>query len=187
MADPSTNAYLTIASDAKRTPQTDPVIAYLDSKFAMLGIRAIVTSILRTPEQQLKIIRDYCIKRGVTTEYKEILQNRFFTDTIKLGSSYEDVYFWQPAWSKLLNIGVIINPPLAAKCLYDYVSRGVNKKGTTISASTHFFGKAFDIGGGPKGVEEKLKVIKTSTDDPASGIKSFLVERENNAIHINVR
>ncbi len=185
--DVSTNCFLTLAPGVVRTPETDKVIFSLDSRLAMRGLKARVTSIKRTPEDQLRIIRDYCVKRGVANEFPEILYTRPVTGRDERPGYSTPIFYWQEAWSRLLSIGIIISPPLAAICLFDYFGKdGVNRKGKAIPPSPHFFGKAFDIGGGPNGIGDELSFIKAAASDPAVGIKKYTVERENNAIHIDV-
>jgi hypothetical protein len=185
--DLSRNRFLTLAPGVIQTPETDPVIYALDSRFAMRGVKARVTSIKRTPEDQLRIIRDYCVKKGVVNEFPEILFDRPVTGRDEVTGFLEPIYYWQRAWSRLLNIGVIINPPMGAKCLFDYINKeGVNKIGQIILPSPHFFGKSFDIGGGPNGIGDELDIVKMAAADPKVGIKKYVIERENNAIHIDV-
>jgi len=95
------------------------------------------------------------------------------------------VYGWQLGWSKLLNIGVIVNPPYPAKVLLDYYRRGSkeNRKGTVIGVSPHFKGTAFDIRGG-KNLQEKSDVIKNSMGKVA-GLKGYLIEPKNNCVHVD--
>jgi hypothetical protein len=86
---------------------------------------------------------------------------------------------------------VIINPPLGAVCLFDYYKNGVNKKGLVIPPSAHFYGKAFDIGGGggtdPTPADELEVVSRAMGYDSTLGIKDFLLERANNCLHVNCR
>ncbi|MEM5810623.1 MAG: hypothetical protein QXP66_01835 [Candidatus Aenigmatarchaeota archaeon] len=181
--DPSENRFLIITKECIRTSITDPVIAKLDKYFARYNHKAFVTSILRTPSKQLEIIREYVILKGLDKEYPEILSCKVEDKTS------DDLYVWQKAWSKLLNIGVIINPPIAARCLYDYWRGGVNKKGELIPPSPHFFGNCFDIGGGGgknSSISDELSIITTAmNEDKKIGIRNIVLERENNCLHIN--
>ena len=90
-----------------------------------------------------------------------------------------DRYIWQMAWSNLLNLGVIINPPLPAVALMDYWRGGLNKKGMLIGVSPHTKGKSFDLSGTDSlAIVQSLKLKEK--------IKGYLLERENNCIHVDI-
>jgi len=95
------------------------------------------------------------------------------------------LYVWQMAWSNLLNVGVIINPPYPAKVLMDYIRNGVNRKGATINQTPHASGIAFNIGGGANGITDEAIPVKDAADSKMPGLLNYLLERENNAIHCN--
>ena len=97
-------------------------------------------------------------------------------------------YSWQLAWSNLLNVGVIINPPVKAICLMNYIRKGVNKKGQYINQTPHSSGTAFNIGGGSNGIMDELTVLNDALKEKKiPGLKSFLAERENNALHVDCK
>ena len=127
------NKWLVVLDSVRLTDTIDPVIAALDIHFKEVGLKAFVTSGLRTSKDQLRIIQKYLIRKGLDKKYPECVNctevsMRFIWET-------KDVYEWQPGWSALLNAGVIVNPPLPAECLMDYYSGGVNKKGSIIGSS----------------------------------------------------
>ena len=62
--DPIKNKFLTFNKGVSRTAKTDVVIAKLEKYFAEKKHYAKITSIYRSPEQQLQVIKDY-IKNGV--------------------------------------------------------------------------------------------------------------------------
>ena len=161
------------------TEAIDPVIAALDPFFE--GRHAYVTSGLRSKENQLELIRQYAKLKGVAKEFPAVLTATLDAKTFFEGHA---VFAWQPAWSRLLERGVIINPPIAASPLFDYMRGGVNKKGVIIMPSPHMRGTAFDIGGGSDGVEDE-RVILALAIGHVPGLSRVLVERENNAIHID--
>lgn len=173
------NKWLIVRPGVILTETIDPVIAGLDPYFE--GRHAYVTSGLRTKEHQLDIIKQYAKLKGVAKEFPAVV-----TATLDAKTFYREkaVYAWQPAWSRLLERGVIINPPVAASPLFDYIRNGVNRKGVIIMPSPHMRGTAFDIGGGVDGVEDERLIIALAIGKVA-GLASVLVERENNAIHVN--
>jgi hypothetical protein len=132
----------------------------------------VVTSGVRTPEDSLRIIRTYLKKKDLARFYPEAM-------TCGINDKDEDLYVWQTAWSHLLSLKVIINPPLPAKCLMDYYRNGKNRKGQTIGQSPHTRGTAIDL----SGIDSEV-IVKRLVEDGM--IRSYLVERENNCIHIDV-
>ena len=168
-------------SGVRLTPIIEPVIIALDKYFEEANLKASVTSGERTSGDQLRIIRNYAEKYGVSKEFPEIL-------TCGVLDRDEDKLFkWQKAWSRLLNIDIIVNPPLPAVCLFDYIRNGVNKKGQQIGASPHYYGKAFDIGGGfDHDPTNELEVIKKAMGK-VKGLKGYLLERKQNCLHIDAQ
>jgi hypothetical protein len=132
-----------------------------------------VTSGVRTPEDSLRIIRTYLKKKDLARIYPEAM-------TCEMDDLNPDkTYVWQKAWSHLLNLGVIINPPKPAVCLMDYYRNGVNKKGQIIQQSPHTRGTAIDLSGTDSEV-----IVKRLVED--NMIRGYLVERENNCIHCDL-
>lgn len=185
---PENNKFLRLKPGVVRTLSTDIVIVKLDPYFEEKNQTAYVTSIRRLPEDQLRIIQSYARQYGVDKEFPEVINCEVNS---KIIVNTKEVYKWQRAWSRLLNKGVIINPPIAAECLFDYYKNGVNKKGEIIQPSTHFYETAFDIGGmggEDKTPNDELEIISGAmAQDPNLGITSFLLERNNNCLHINVK
>lgn len=167
-----TNRYLKVPTSIILNEKLDNVLYDIDCDFR--DHPETVTSAVRTPEDQLRIIRKYLVSKGLDQKYPEAM-------TAKITDRYEgqDEFVWQKAWSALLNIGVIINPPLAAVVLMDYVRGGVNKKGQLIGMSPHTRGTAFDLSG-----TDSLRIVQGLKLRGA--IKSYLIERENNCIHCDI-
>jgi hypothetical protein len=138
------------------------------------GRKEIVTSGVRGPEDQLRIIRNYLRSKGLVSKYTEAM-------SCGLNDKYPDSeeYVWQKGWSALLNAGVIINPPFPAVVLMDYFRNGVNKKGQLIGQSPHTRGTAFDLAG-----LDSLDIVKKLVDDKK--VRGYLLERENNCIHVDI-
>lgn len=175
------NQFLRVKPSVRLSPQMIPVILGLEKYFQEAGVVAWVTSGIRNSMDQLNTIVKYCKKYHVDNEFPEVL-TCLPTDKRKDGK-----YVWQPAWSRLLNIGVIINPPFPAVCLFDYYSDGKNKKGRLIGHSPHYYGNGVDIGGGvDHDISNELPPVQRALADKLPGLKSYLVERKNNCIHLNV-
>lgn len=178
----SDNKFLIVKVGVRLTVDIIPVIIALDQYFEEANLKAYVTSGERNSQDQLDIIRLYCKRYAVDKEFPEI-KNCNVSDKIDFGGV--KIFAWQRAWSRLLNIGVIVNPPLPAICLFDYIRNGVNKKGTEIGYSPHWYGKAFDIGGGLDHdiTNEQIVIEKAFQEKKIPGFKGFLPERKNNALH----
>jgi hypothetical protein len=175
------NKFLIVRSGVKLTPIIEPVICALDKYFEAINKKALVTSGERNPADQLQIIRGYLLNKGLKDQFHEAFSKG--VDDKVVTETYGEIYTWQLGWSKLLNIGVIINPPKQAACLLDYLRNGVNKKGLIINGSPHFRGTAFDIGGNDNGISDELPAIQKALADKLPGLVGHLPERENNAIH----
>lgn len=184
MVDPVQNKFLILKNGVVRTAQTDPVIVRLDAYFGERNHRAWVTSILRDPAAQLRLIQDYCRQRNI--KYTQI---HWATVQSRMDFQGREVYQWQPAWSALLSLGLIVSPPLDAECLMDYWREGINKKGRMIPASRHQLGTEFDIGGrggSDATVADEVAIVQEARRrDPAIGIRAYTIERMNNCLHIS--
>lgn len=135
-----------------------------------------VTSAVRSADDQIRIIRKYLVKKGLNKTYPTAMVC-YIDEKDAQGN-----YLWQMAWSNLLNIGVIINPPRAAVVLMDYIRGGGNKKGQTIKPSPHMRGDetaCFDLSGlSGLAIATRLKEEQK--------IRNYLPERENNCLHIDI-
>lgn len=184
---PENNEYLTFADGVVRSVSTDKVIAKLEPFFAKRNHRAKVTSVIRTPEDQLRIINKYALDNNL--HYENPLH--YGNPNVKVTEDSQEIYAWQITWSRLLNIGILINPPLRAKVLFDYWRNGINKKGRLINPSAHSTGKVFDIGGSGGrdfSVSDEVEILSEAlVQDPALGILRFIIERKNNALHVVVK
>lgn len=174
------NKFLIVKKNVILTPHIIPVIVALDPEFEAANLIAYVTSGLRGPKDQLRIIRNELNERNLSQYY----QDAFEDIGKKIQFEGEEVYAWQPGWSKLLSVGFIVNPPYPAKVLMDYYRPGSseNRKGKIIGATPHAYGTAFDVGGGPDGVTNEAQVIEKAKSK-IPGLKGYLIERNNNAIH----
>lgn len=165
--------WLSIAEGVQLTAPIEAVINKLEGYFEIQNLRAVVTSGLRTREDQLRIIVEAAQKRGMSPTFGQLDYDKKFDN---------GRYVWQEVWSELLRQGFIVNPPHPAECLFDYIRGNENRKGRVIGMSPHYFGRAFDIGG--TAAENVIKYALTH--NPDIGIRGFLVERANNAVHVDV-
>ena len=181
------NKFLKLRDGVVLTPATEVVIIALDKYFEQANCIAWVTSVLRTAQDQLRIIRNELVRRKLDVKYPDAI-SKGVNDKVTIGG--KEYYAWQYGWSALLNVGFIVNPPIAAICLMDYISGGVNKKGKLINTSPHIAGLAFNVGGGADGISgsvaNELAIIQKALDNKLKGLKSILAERNNNAVHCNV-
>ena len=138
------------------------------------------TSGLRTAQDQTRIIDNYATSRGIY--YPEFVVNDV-DGTFLCDEFGKIIHTWQRTWSKLLELKVIINPPSDAECLYPYWKDGVNRQGSIIRATVHKYGKAVDLW-----AESLDTIVKNLENAKKNGVKfnNYLVERENDAVHVNV-
>ncbi len=178
------NKWLTVGvkSGVRLTPIIEPVIIALDPFFEKANLKASVTSGERTSGDQLTIIRKYATAYGVAKEFPEVLTCGVL-DKIEVDG--KKIFAWQQAWSKLLNTNIIVNPPVPAACLFDYIRNGVNKKGQVINHSPHYYGKAFDIGGGIDHDPSNELTVIIAALGKVKGLKGYLLERKQNCLHVD--
>lgn len=176
------NNFLLIKTGVIITEHIQPVIEALDPFFEEANLIAWVTSGLRRPEDQLRIIRNELNRRQLSHEY----QDTFEDIGKKVDHEGKEVYSWQLGWSKLLSVGFIVNPPYPAEVLMDYYRPGSteNRKGKTIGDSPHTRGTAFDISGGKDGVTNEAQVIERAIGK-VKGLKGYLLERNQNCVHVD--
>jgi hypothetical protein len=176
------NQALIVLPGVNLTESIDRVVAELDPFFIRAERNAFVTSGLRDAEDQVHLIQSLGHRYNLLEEHPEArISDLRAKMTWRDGTS---VYTWQPLWSNLLKEGIIVNPPLPAICLFDsFRDDGSNRRGKLIQATPHRLGKAFDIGGGAIGPQAVLEVVAGAK---LPSIKSWLVERKNNALHVDV-
>jgi len=180
------NNWLRIRTGTILTPVMQQVIDAFEPHFRDSQHIAYVTSGKRSPEDQLNIIKKYAHLNSVDIEFPNIM-------TAKLNEQITFVhqmrYSWQPAWSRLLQNGIMINPPLDATNLfaYEHPIKGHIMIGTMIKASEHFCTgdvHPFDVGGSTNSIRDELVIVKEIFDE--GKIKEFigyLAEHGNNSIH----
>ena len=167
----------------------DSVIVKLDKHFEKFNSVRYVTSGIRTPVDQLGVIIQYAKVYDIPVN--------FVKEDVNVKVSSSDNYIWQDVWSKLRQKGLIINPPYLASCLYDHTKNGqLIKAGTIIPATPNTRGDCFDMSGWrgnqteneAKSVDDEAKIIQVAMDlDSDIGIVSYVIERANNCLHINIK
>jgi hypothetical protein len=167
---------LSFLKNVIRTPETDKVIEKLDNYFVKAGLKRYITSVKRSPLDQIGIIEGYAKQKGLM-HITESMEGEYPFE----GSQYPK---WQVMWSQLLSKGLLINPPYPAKVLTDYYKNGVNQKGVMKNPSGHFTGKCFDIGGSDN-VQKTYDIVNQAKND-GIGIVLVILERENNCVHSQV-
>jgi len=177
--------WLSYAENVMPSDAIDRTAILIDPFFE--GEPSWITSGFRTGDKQLSIIVEKIAHHGIANQFPEYMENlgKPYTDGVKVDEKY--YYWWQRAWSKLLNLGDIVNPPVPAECLFSYIRPGSkeDKKGQIIPTSRHQQGLAFDIGGG-NNLSEKVKRVMHANQSGNCYIKSYLAERLNNCVHVDV-
>lgn len=149
-----------------------------------------ITSGLRTTQEQLAIILKKVAQFGIDSEFPEFVEGvrnqSPINMTVHIHEIERDLYWWQRAWSKLLNIGYVVNPPYEAEVMFDYYRPGndVNRKGEVIMISNHSRGHSFDIGGGNNLLKKSKRVLE-AVNSGECFIKNWLHEARNNSVHID--
>ena len=179
---------LTLRAGVHLTPSISRTLELMDKYFD--GEPSVITSGLRTQQDQISIIMQKLIRHKKDVEFKEFVwgveQRSHPADTVHVDELDRDLFWWQRAWSRLLNMGDIVNPPLPAEVLFDYYRPGStnNKKGEIIQISPHQRGLAFDIGGGDD-LLGKSKCVVKAVESRECFISNFLIEKINNAVHVD--
>ncbi len=174
------NKFLIVQAHVVLTPIIEPVIVSLDAYFEKANLKALVTSGLRDAQRQLETIKGFLTRKGLAEKYKEAMAS-------EVNDFDGKHYQWQEGWSALLNMGVIINPPLAATCLMHTTYDSRDRFGKVINQTPHARGTAFDIGGGSDGINLEAEVMALALKDRLPGLLGFLKEHANNAVHCDCR
>jgi peptidoglycan hydrolase-like protein with peptidoglycan-binding domain len=156
--------FITIRSGVRLMPEVARVVRELDGEFRAASLRVVLTSGFRTPEDQLRIIREQAIRRGLHEKYPQIQ-----TATV------DNVESWLDAWDELLHrAGYIVNPPR------DVRSRITGK---FYRPSPHTRGEAFDLSGAEL---SRIADVVRNYCRRGGSISQILIEPKNNAVHIGV-
>ena len=187
------NQWLKVKPGVVLTPIIEPVIVGLDRKFSEKSKVAWITSGMRDPAGQVKVIVDLALSHVLGNEF-DFLGSMTLETTIEFEG--ETVPAWQVVWSRLLNLGVIVNPPATAKTLMDYnrvdEASGhlvlYKPPGYEIGASEHFQGTCADVGGGENGISDELEIVQAAiVAKDVPGLVNCVIERKNNCVHFKCR
>lgn len=183
--------WLVINDNVELTPAIEKSILAVRPHFALHQHKAYVTSGLRSPERQVfDAIYSNSIRAKLDMVYPEFrtgLSGHWLIDK-KVSTPEGQLFWWQRTWSKLLNCGYIVNPPIDAVCLYhSFRDNGTDRKGVVIHASPHSGGRAYDIGGGSdRKPNDEYAILLEAQKDPLCRITSLTLETMNNCVHVNV-
>lgn len=145
------------------TTQLEKLVQELDGYFRNAGLAVTLTSGLRSPEDQLRIIRNAAIEHGIHLKYPSIQ-----TATV------ENVESWLGAWDELRHrVGFEVLPPRSA------CSR--IKPGLCKNPSPHMRGEAFDLAGADL---DRIADVVRGYCAQRGGIRQILIERVNGAVHV---
>ena len=142
------------------------------------------------PQEQLAIIERFGNDHGCI--FPEFVSNGPVDLKVVL-AGLGLVYHWQRTWSRLLHMGVVVNPPLSAPCLDDYTRpSGENMKGKLIDESAHISGQKngcwpMDFSCKVNGVPNfgLVTVILEKAKAGGAGIQDIRVEHGNGCVHAN--
>ena len=177
----SDNKFLKVNSNVVLNPLIEKVILELDKHFEKANIKAVVTSGVRTAEDQLRIIKDYLKRNKMSADHPDTM-NCTVSDKFANGN-----YKWQVGWSALLNKGIIINPPMRAILLMNYFGAGgKNRIGEYFNQTQHANGVCVDLGGGANGLNDEIAVVSEAKSDIPE-IVDWVIERQNNCLHLNLK
>jgi hypothetical protein len=184
--DPLRNTNLIVRKGVVLTPTISKVITRADEFFRKASIKSYVTSGLRDPASQMRIILDAGWARGLQKEWPQLQGATGETTVIHAGQSTP---LWYVVWGRLLTIGFMVNPPIESKTPFGYVHPSGRRipEGTVIQPSAHFKGIAFDVGGSGGSVatiDDELACLEAAKSAKI-GIVRILAERENNAVHVD--
>ena len=176
------------------TPLIERGAVGLEEYFAKHNIHAFITSGGRTEEHQLDIIRMYCKQKGVDVEFPAILTCTV-DELIQFGD--EPIPAWLPALNRLLQKGIMINPPRPVNTLWDYLRSDSTARpaGTHLDRSEHQKAllpgtkiAALDIGEGNHSLAEiELPVKEALAEKKIIELVGCRFEAANRAVHCDLR
>jgi hypothetical protein len=152
-----------------------------------IGHTLVVTRGHATPLSQLETIHDYAIMHNCL--YPEFeAGNLYEKNIVIIDGLAKNVYLWQRTWSQLLNVGIIINPPVTAEVLSNYFKDGVNKKGELILPSPHILSNPIDFSAKIDGIPNMKEVVSILTDAKTAGARIRVIKPEpkNGCVHIDL-
>ena len=163
-------------------PETDEVIAACDPFFEDANFHATVTSVVRTKEKQIELIRQKAVDAAFCPPQISDMETADLTEIIHWDG--KDIPLWQLVWSGLLSIGQMINPPEPAVAEFDYIHADGRtiKAGHEVGVSNHQLGKSFDVA---RADLHKIMSIIFEASKRDIGIRGVLLEPKNGAVHVD--
>lgn len=153
-----------------------------------VGMDLEVTRGHSSPLEQLNTIEAFAVKNNC--RFSEFKSGNLYDDVdIWIDGEKKRVYCWQQTWSMLLHKGVIVNPPIAAECLFEYINAaGINRKGELIPPSPHIMRDPIDFSARVNGTPNMAFVAKILNRAKASGAGIRFVKQEpkNGCVHIDL-
>jgi len=150
-----------------------------------LGMDLICTRGHSTPGEQLDTIEKLAANNKVHFPEFQSGNLEEIIDIPDVGKGYR----WQRTHSHLLNIGVIVNPPLECTILEDYIRpNGENMKGETMQPSPHITSDPIDFSSRVNGVPHLDLVVSIMTRAKAAGagIRYIKPEPKNGCVHVDI-
>jgi hypothetical protein len=187
--------YIYIKPDVDLTDKQRERVASLEKYFAEANLQVTLTSGRRTQWGQIAVIRKLALDAGIQSDafYTDFLKERFVSDMIRWDDVQGQrlVYWWAPVWSKCLNLGLIVNPPIKALCLeHSFRNDGTDRYMDIIAASPHLDprGTCIDLSAGKDySPNNELAVLNIARQYTSCAILNIVVERKQNCIHVDFK
>lgn len=153
-------------------------------------LTAVVTSGVRTTEHQLSLILEEAERRKLGDKYDLDSIRHSMMQTVLFNG--RPVFAFVPVWSELLRQGYMINPPIAARCVFAYTKADGTQipANTMLDISTHQKGRGVDIDGDDKSADDIVvleKFVKKLHDAGSLPmVQSWLREPKNDCLHLSL-
>lgn len=182
----SENKYLTVRPGVVLTPTLEDTICLLDPWFENHNLKAIVTSGVRTYDEQLRIIKQRALACGLGAEHPDLAHADLNTPIMFDGKL---IPMWQLVWSEALVRGQMVNPPTPTACLFPYTKPDGGKRaaGNIVPTSPHQRERAFDIGGGNSLDSVVVVVSEAFISKTIPTLAGYLKEPAQGCCHCDVR
>jgi hypothetical protein len=155
------------------------------------GMDLLATRGHSSPQEQIATIENFAQQHGCLAKFPEFIPGGP-VDVKKDVPGAGLVYHWQRLWSWLLHIGLVVNPPENAICLFEYERpSGEQMKGKVIHSSTHIVGE--ENGQWPIDFSQKVNGVPNihlveqlmiKAKAAGAGIQFIKVETGNGCVHI---
>lgn len=166
-----------VADGVTHSRIADNFVIHIQPFLAAAGQHGLVTSMKRAAADQYRIIYQYGISRGLFKASDCTL-----AEFPARPYQYEGqaTFFWVWVWSTLLEMGLLIAPPVGPTAILLGTRRGQIR-----NPSTHIRGLALDFKG--TDVAPTIEAAVKTSPEIAALVERVLVERENDATHIDLK